>query len=326
VTAPAHTVIYTHGGGRLGNQVIRFAHWIAWARASGGEFEVLNVAFWPYAGNFALWREHPGCVFPVRPGRADRWARRRAGWPRLLGGWTEDNNRFLRVVQEAGRWWPGWQDISLDITKGESIDLEDPAFFARVAQSRVTTCCGWRIASWRLVAEQQAELRAFFQPAPAPARIAADFLAGLRARHDLVIGVFIRQSDYRQWHDGRFLFDTPRYAGWIRQLLDLHPGRRVAIVVASEVWQDPALFAGLPVHFATGSVNAGGHSFESWVELSLCDLVLSPPSTFSTTAAWISAVPLWPVTAADQELAPGQLLQDPLIDASRHPVFSRSVR
>ena len=324
--SPAHTVIYTHGGGRLGNQVVRFLHWLAWARAHAGQVEVLNFAFWPYAQYFSHWREQPGCLFPERPGRADGLARRWAAAPRRLFAFGESRGRLARAVQAAGRWRPGWQAIALDVAQGEGIDLEDPEFFARVARRPVTTCSGWKIAGWRLVAEQQAELREYFRPVPAPTRRAVEFLANLRRRHDVVIGLFIRQSDYQVWHDGRFYFSTGQYAAWIRQLLDLHGGRRGAIVVASEERQDPAVFAGLPVFFATGSPNAGGHWFESWVELSLCDFIVSPPSTFSATAAFLGGLPLWPLLAADQNLAPDQLLADGMIGAARHPVFSLAVR
>jgi hypothetical protein len=324
--SPAQTVIYTHGGGRLGNQVLRFAHWMAWARAHPGQVEVCNFAFWPFAAYFAVWREHPGCVFPLRAGRADRLARWRMALPRRLREWSEERSRLPRLVQAAGRWRPGWQAIALNIAREESIDLDDPGFLTRIARRPVTTCSGWKIAGWRLVAEQEGELRPLFRPVPEFERRSADFMAGLRQRHEVVIGIFIRQSDYCEWHDGRFYFSTAQYAAWIRQLLDLHGGRRVAIVVASEEWQEPALFAGLPVFFATGTPNAGGHWFESWVELSRCDFVVSPPSTFSATAAFLGAIPLWPVVSVEQNLAFDQLMADGMIGAARHPVFSLAVK
>jgi hypothetical protein len=286
----------------------------------------MNFAFWPYADFFEEWRERPGCVFPVRVGGADRLARWRAGQPGWLRVVSEKNTRLPRIVQAAGRWWPGWGAVKLDIVGEESADLEDPRFFARLTRQPVTTCCGWEIASWRLVAAQQAELRSYFRPAPEFARTAADFIDGLRARHDLVVGVLIRQSDYQSWHEGRFYFPAARYAAWIRQVLELHAGRSVAFVVASEVRHDPEVFAGLPVHFATGSPNAGGCWFESWVELSLCDFVVSPPSTFSATAAFLGGVPLWPLVAAGQDMAFDQLIPDGLIGAARHPVFSLAVK
>lgn len=326
MNTPAHTVIYTHGGGRLGNQVMRFAHWIAWVRAQAGDVEVLNLSFWPYAGFFAGWRDHPGCVYPVRTGRADRLAQWRAALPDWLRDISEKNTRWPRIVQAAGRWLPNWQAISLDIVREESADLEDPALLARIKARPVTTFCGWRIACWQRVEQQQAELRGLFQPAPEFQQRAAEFIGRLRAQHNVVIGVFIRQSDYREWHEGRFLFSATQYARWMRQLLDLHAGRQVAFVVASEVRQDPVVFAGLPVHFATGTPNQGGRGFESWVELSLCDFIVSPPSTFSATAAFLGAVPLWPVGSAEQTMAFDQIIKDGMIGAARHPVFSLAVK
>ena len=324
--SPPHTIIYTHGGGRLGNQVMRFAHWMAWVRAHPGEVEVVNFAFWPFAHYFEEWRSYPGCVFPLRSGRADRLARRRAALPSWLREIVEARSRLPRVVQAAGHWWPGWQAVELDIVREESIDLDNSDFLARIAQRPVTTCCGWKITSWRLVAEQQAELRDFFRPAPEFAGPAADFIGALRLEHDVVIGLLIRQSDYREWEGGRFYFSTAHYAAWIRQLVDLHAGRRVAVVVASEEWQDPAAFAGLPVHLATGNPRAGGHWFENWVELSLCDFVVSAPSTFAATAAFRGGVPLWPIGTADQVMAFDQVIADGMVGAASHPTFSRSVK
>lgn len=326
MTVPPHMVIYTHGGGRLGNQVMRFAHWMAWARAHAGEVEVLNLAFWPFAQYFTVWREHPACVFPLRAGRTDRLARWRTALPPWLRTWGEERCRLQRVVQAAGRWHPGWQAVALDDVRGESIDLGDPKFMMHIARRPVTTCSGWKIASWRLLGEQQAQLREFFRPAPEFAQRPAEFIAALRQQHDIVIGMLIRQSDYRVWDDGRFYFSTAKYAEWIRQLLDLHSGQRVAVVVASEDWQDPAFFAGLPVYLATGNPRAGGHWFENWIELSLCDFVVSAPSTFSATAAFLGGVPLWPVVATDQAMAFDQLMGDGMVGAARHPVFSRSVK
>jgi hypothetical protein len=322
---PAYTVIYTHGGGRLGNQILRFAHWMAWTRAHP-EVEVVNLAFWPYAEYFAVWREHPGCVFPVRPGREDSLARSRAFLPPFLKGWSERRDRLPRAVHALGRWWPGRQAIRLNVAGEESLELDGVDFFQRVTETRVTTCSGWKIASWRLLAEQQADLREFFRPEPRHARCSTEFIARLRESHDVVAGLLIRQSDYRMWNDGRFFFSTEQYVMWVRQLLDLCGGRRVAVVIASEVRQNSALFAGLPCHFATGNVEAGGHWFENWVELSLCDFVLSPPSTFSATAAFLGNVPLWPLVLAEQNLGFDQIIQDGMVGAARHPEFSCAVK
>ncbi|MDP3069244.1 MAG: hypothetical protein Q8N18_03100 [Opitutaceae bacterium] len=321
MTRRPHQIIYTHGGGRLGNQVLRFAHWIAWAMENAGEVEVLNLAFWPHARDFAVWRTHPGCVFPLRAGRADRLATMA---PRLWRA-LEKNSRLPRAVQAAGRRWPGWQAVDLDIVGEEQLAL-DADFLARVKRRRVTTCCGWEIANWPLVEKHAAAVRELFQPAAEHRAAAVGFISGLRRAHDLVIGVQIRQTDYRAWHDGRFHFSTERYAAWLRDLVALHPDRRVAFVVTSEVAQEPARFVDLPVFFAGGSANAGGDAIRGWAELSLCDLIVSPPSTFSATAAFLGGVPLWPLGAADQAMARDQVFSGGIVAAARHPIFSLAVK
>lgn len=326
MSRPRHTIIYTHGAGRLGNQVIRFAHWIAWVRANRGSVEVLNFSFWPYAHYFAAWQESPGCVFPLRGGWPDRWARWRAALPGPLLRFAEERSRSFRVVQGLGGKIPGSQAIALDVPAGEILDLDEAAFLERVTARRVTTLSGWRIASWRLVAEQQDELRKLFRPAETFAEPARNFIRRVRAEHDLVIGVLIRQSDYRVWDDGRFFYSSARYAAWIREAVALHPGRRVAFVVASEEAQDPAVFAGLPVYFATGNPGAGGHWVQNWIELAECDVIMSPPSTFSATAAFLGDAPLWPLVALEQKLALDQVVPDGMIGAAHHPIFSRSVK
>jgi hypothetical protein len=319
-----HTVIYTHGGGRLGNQLLRFVHWMAWAREHEGEAEVIDLAFWPYARFFQQWRDHPACVYPARPHRLDAAARQ---FRRLPGWLGRRGERYLkRTVHATGRWWPGWQAVALDDQAGESLGLESPDFFSSVTNHRVTTCAGWKISGWNFLARHQAVLRECFRPEPAFAARAEKFIAPLRDKYDVLAGLLIRQGDYRVWHDGRFCFSAETYAGWVRQLIDLHPGRRVAVVMACDERQETVDFAGLPCYFASGSANAGGHWFESWVELSRCDFILSPPSTFGATAAYLGAIPLWPLLATQQNLALDQIIEDALPGAAAHPVFGLSVK
>ena len=129
-----------------------------------GEVEVLNFSFWPYARYFDMWRAQPGCVFPIRDGRADWMAAHygaRAEWMRSL---FERKTRLPRVVQALGHVWPGWQAVDLDIVHEESLAL-DAAFLQRVKQRPVTTCCGWKISNWSLVEKYEAAVRELFRPA-----------------------------------------------------------------------------------------------------------------------------------------------------------------
>jgi hypothetical protein len=319
-----HRIIYTHGGGRLGNQVVRFAHWIAWALERGAEVEVRDLAFWPHAKYFATWQAHAGCVFPLRPDGWDEVARERGALPEYLLHRLEW--RIQHLVQRMGRHMPRWQAIGLDVAAGEALDLTDAGFMDAVRRHRVTTFAGWRIANWDLLARHETAVRNLFFPAADFAGPARMFVNQLRRRHGFLIGVLIRQSDYREWDGGRHYFPTSHYVRWIQQALQLYAGQQPAAIVASEERQDAALFAGLPIYEATGNPGGEGHWFENWAELSLCDVVISAPSTFSATAAFVGGAPLWPVVRADQSLEPSQIIRDGLPGAARHPDFGRAVK
>jgi hypothetical protein len=316
---PPATVIYTHGGGRLGNQVLRFAHWLAWAMEQGGAAEVRDLAFWPYAHHFATWRAHPGCVFPLR---ADGWAGLARGLQFLPAGVRHRLDwRVQHAVQARGARRPGWQAVALDVAAGETLDLGDPAFARRVAAAATTTCAGWRITGWDALARHQEAVRALLQPAREHAARAATLMAGLRQRHGFVIGVHLRQGDYRTWHDGRFLFSPAQYREWIRQALDLHAAQHPAVVLVADEPVDSIAASDRLV------VRPGhGNAMDDWAALALCDVILCPPSTFPATAAFAGNRPLWPVVRAGQVLDRAQILADGLLGAARHPEFSLAVR
>ena len=314
-----HKIIYTHGGGRLGNQVLRFAHWLAWAQEHAGAVEVRNLAFWPYAQYFETWRAHPGCVFPLRADAWDEVARARQwlpGWVRHRLDW-----RVQHQVHALGRRRAGWQAISLDDAADEALDLGDPALARKISNRSTTTCAGWRIASWELLARHQAAVRGLLQPARDFAAGADDFIGTLRQRHGFIIGVHLRQGDYRGWHEGRFLFPADRYLGWIRQALGLYAAQNPAVVLVSDAPVAGVAGSDLPVY-----QRPERHAMKDWTALSRCDVILCPPSTFPATAAFVGGRPLWPVTRADQVLDRAQLIADGLPGAARHPEFSLAVK
>lgn len=319
MSRPPHQVIYTHGGGRLGNQVLRFAHWLAWAMEQRGAIEVRNLAFWPYAAHFATWRAHPGCVFPLRSDRWDGLARGCRGlpdWLRRRVDW-----RLQRAIHARGARRPGWQAVTLDVAAGETLDLGGPAFAQKVAAAGTTTCAGWRITDWAALARQQDAVRDLLQPARNHATRAALLVGGLRQRHGFVIGVHLRQGDYREWHDGRFHFSPACYREWIRQATALHAPQNPAVVVVSDA-PVADIAAGDRHVFRADTCCA----MDDWTILSLCDVILGPPSTFPATAAFVGRRPLWPLVRADQALERTQIIGDGLLGAARHPEFSLAVR
>ena len=276
-------VVYTDGGGRLGNRIIRAAHWLAWAREQQNEVVVTDLALWPYAEYFVGSQRHPGCTWPLPSRVADCLSRFRSRLPGAVK--RRVDRRLPNLLHGLGKTLGIARSITADPEGGGRYELDSEDFRQRLGDRRLTFCRGWRFAGWERFARQQTALRAYFQPTEDWIQPARGYTLERRSTCDILVGVLIRRTDYRTWQQGRFHFSDGQYADWMRQVQALHGGR-VGFVIASDEAQDPAAFTGLSCVWTTGSVSAGGHWFGSFVELSLCDLIISPPSTFAAAAAF----------------------------------------
>lgn len=313
------TVLYTFGGGRLGNQLVRFAHWLAWTLEHEGKASVIDAGFWRYARHFDHWQSRRGCTFPVSMSWADLVSR-------TVDGATDGRSdrfeqRVLRLLHAAGGFVPGWQQMGSMESLAE-IDLADPEFLKRTEHARVTACAGWRIASWPLLAKHDTAVRRLLVPRTILLERCAAYVRTRRLKADLVAGVLIRHGDYRQWWGGRFHFETSHYAERMRAFVDQHPGRQVAFIVTSDEVQSPAHFAGLDVTFAPGSANAGGEAVEAMFTLASCDAILAPPSTFAAWASHWGRVPWWPIADSAGSDDVWQPVCGDLAAARVHPYLS----
>src|SRR6185312_11588390 len=118
-------VIYTHGAGRLGNQLLRFLHWISWVKTLDDTVVLLNFAFWRYASYFDVWSARPSCVIPLKYSTPiiDFAARSLSLAPqfiltRLEGRWIPQ-----RLLYRAASAYPNSHAILLNDQAGEHVDL-----------------------------------------------------------------------------------------------------------------------------------------------------------------------------------------------------------
>lgn len=318
------TIIYTHGGGRFGNQLLRFFHWLAWVTEDPGKRRIVNMAFWPYARLFHPWASSPGCVYPTRSVSWNCTARARLLLPlRYRGGFDW---RVARWVAAAARHLPKRCCSFRELQDGESLDIGSTGEMAPfLTEGGLTVFSGWQFTCWDLLLRHADEVRSLFRSGGEHAQSAAEFLRSCRERAEILIGLFIRRDDYRYWNEGRYFFPIERYVVWAREAAALFPGCRVRVILAGDERLDDSKFSGVPVELATGTINSGGHWFESFLELSGCDLILSPPSTFSACAAFLGRARLLPLRASEQRLDLSDALDDHLFGASRDPDFSQAV-
>ena len=270
-----------------------------------GTCSVLHLPFWPYAKLFLEWSQRPACVIPGRGDGINMLARL---MNRLPGKEWDVNWKLQRIALRASRHMRPMGVDLLDKPFDQIDNLEDPAFVDRARDARYLVCAGWEYGCWSWLERHAGDVRSQLAPLPVYCDPAAAFIAELRKRYDVLIGLFARRGDYRTFFEGRFYFAWSDYRRWIREILDLHPGRRVAIVAASDDPIPMEEFRGLPVIPTSGSVNRGGHWMESFLELAQCDLILSPPSTFAACAAFYGDIPWWPLRSSGQTLRTDQML------------------
>ena len=135
--------------------------------------------------------------------------------------------------------------------------------------------------------------------------IAQSFIDNLRQEYDFLIGVAVRQGDYRSSGEifKRFLFEVDQYVNWIQQAKDVfaHKGR-IGFVLTADEPQDPEKFTGMSVHFSTGIAGGKGHFVESLIELSLCDMVMASGTTFAAWSAFAGNIPFLPLHKLNQKI------------------------
>jgi hypothetical protein len=330
------TIVYTKGGGRLGNQLINYANLLAF-QLEHAEFKMFDLAFVPYVDaygredlelvNFSdleldlMWKsfirtfwdwEQIASIrdfYPVNRFRHQMlhyFAQRQQNAQSIVGG----KPHALFSI-------PGDQYDSFDLTDDENVD--------RLRSKDLTLLAGWGVRCWPLVIKHLSTIRTHLTPGEEHLSVAHSFITPLREKHDKLVGVLIRQGDYRTWNDGKYFFESSRYKELMEAYAAKFPSQDVGFVIASDEQQDEEVFADDSFTFATGEAVGPGHYVENFAELSLCDEVLTPPSTFSVFAAILGESPVIPLHP-DIEQDGFECIDEPIRDGRAHPVLGQAVK
>jgi hypothetical protein len=335
----AHTIIYSRGGGRTCDQLLTLAQFVALAEEFEGEFSIVDVPFWRFGAGFSAFEADRICAVPRNPLPSGLSLVLRA-WERitrLSGGESASRGdrlrssvhwRLIRLLERAAArgcagFWIGdtrlapWEKAA--DRRRDFLYLDDPEVLADLRRHRITVVCGPKIRCWDLVVKHAERVRSALRIREEVTQKSRSYVDQLRRRYDFLVGVMVRQSDYREYADGRFFFASDQYAAWMREALEVfrHHGR-VGFLVASDEKQDPAAFSGLPVHFGTGFAVGCGHYLENLAELGCCDLVMTTASSFGCWGAFIGRAPVLPLVRPGQPLRARDTLAN-LWDCTRHP-------
>jgi hypothetical protein len=277
--------------GRLANRLMLFAHFISFAEER--RHRVINFTFHSYADLFDATCRDIYCGYPVIGRRS---------WLDIVPGIGDAirKTRLLYHVTRAaavlnGR-FPmfGRRVVTLrEIPRAAVTPLDSHEVQEQICDARIIFAYGWRFRASHLVQRHAEKIRAYFRPTEFHSCLAEQVLAPLRRDADVVIGVHIRQGDYRRWKGGRCFFPISRYAGWMHELAEQFPSERVTFLVCSDEPRQTQEFPGLSVGFGPGS------PFGDILGLAKCDYILGPLSTFSQWASFYGNKPLFLLRALD---------------------------
>ncbi len=308
-------LIYTHGAGRLGNQLFAYAHLLAFLEEHPEDYELINFSFIPYSAFLA---KTPAAI--ANPNGVRSLLGRLANWVEVnpaIGNTTPLKEKVIvngaRLLHSAAVVAPQGQSLIVkdiyywSLIAGERLaylDLALPQTIERLQSKAFTALAGWGIRSWSLLEKHGDAVRAALAVHPRYTTVAETFIQDLRQNYDFLIGVAIRQGDYRSPGKvfQRFLFESDQYAAWMRQATVAFAERgRVGFVLTADEPQNQALF-GSNVHFSTGIAGGQGHYLESLVELALCDVLMTSATTFAGWAAFWGNIPLIPLYDVSQTI------------------------
>jgi hypothetical protein len=255
--------------GRLGNRLLLSAYGMALAQASGQPF--LNFSLEEYRDLFPQTR---------LPSWLPTWRFHKFVRAALVG---------LKKIPGARRWF-----VRLDRQNAAAHSPDNPDFVAAVKCRLLTIIEGWPDPA-RIGFSPQASIaiRHKFMPPPYVLRVARDTVERARRGSDLLVGLHIRQTDYREYREGIFYYDRQDYRRAMKKMTAIFTGRRVAFLVCSDQEQNAHTFAPFRITMGPGTPLGDLHS------LAECDYVIGPPSTYSLWAAFYGSKPLYHMIEPD---------------------------
>jgi hypothetical protein len=271
--------------GQLANLLFVFGHFIAAAREH--DLAIVNPAFDEYVEYFEATR--PGFVarYPLRPGSAKGSKATRKLIYQLAYYLT-------RIVVRSPIKFPFIKAITLDWE--DELELDDPEFLKLTQATKVILAQGWLFRANASFAKHADAIRDFFRPvAPVQANVDA-LIKRARANRDVLVGVHIRQGDYRTFQGGRFFHETEGYVQLMDRVRQFFPGKQIRFLICSNVKQEEEKFAAFDFTFGTN------HFVEDMYAFAQCDYLVGPPSTYTMWASFYGRTPLFMVDDLSREI------------------------
>jgi hypothetical protein len=282
-----HTVVVMQRVGRLGNQIGLLANLIALSMATG--VRVCHPALGSYANYFKGTTGSLFCCYPssLSDRRSPPSSLLRASMHKICR--LLDRSGILRLAMPGRTFASDYQSL---------VDMTQPSFSAILRGGKVTFLTkGWffrypRVSKTNFLEE----VRNFFALAEPYASNVERILKRARAGCDILIGVHIRQTDFKGHAKGRYYFRTEDYARLMMNCQRLFAPAEVGFLVVSDEPHEASDFPLLHCYFSSGI------DIEDMYCLGGCDYIVgSAASSFSLWPAVLFQKPTYRIFEAAHE-------------------------
>jgi len=323
-------IIFTHGGGRFANQFTNFAHLIAFANQNN--FAIINIAFNDFSNLIENFKKSETVKYNFDKDDFNNYF--------LIKLFNLSKHRIyrkfiIRLLHLQAYLLPSYQSILfnkksilrfLNGRKFKNINLSDKKTLDLFALKTTTIIAGWGLRDWNLLEKKESLIKKELRFNEKYQKISDDFINKIKEKHDLLIGVFMRQTDYKNYNDGKYYLQTEEYIVLMEKLKKRYSNRNLAFIVASDEPKNIEDFKNLPVYFSTGIMGGEGHYIESFIQLGMCDYVLTVPSTFSAWATFMGESKIIPVYDKKMLVRESEYFNNNIFDAIKDEYFNNVIK
>jgi hypothetical protein len=275
-------IMLENGGGELANQLWAYVSVYAYAQERG--YQLSNPSFYEYGSSFVVPRSALLDLILFKPFKNYR-GRRSEMKPQL---WRKAYKVAVKMTTAV---FPT-KIISSMNTENRTYYLPPsaeptPELAALERSHKNIFMKGWLFRNPAGLEKYRNDIVEYFKPVPEVLATGAKFLKDIRKSYQHVIGVHIRQGDYKTFKGGKYWIEQVRIRGIINEFLAWSkiPANKACFVIASDGRIDHEEFEGLNI-----KTSAMG-SIEDLFMLSKTDLILGSDSSFGNFAAFYGNIP-----------------------------------
>ena len=273
-------VIIASGYGRWGNRLMLFTYAICWAEKNGAI--VLNPSFREYSKYFTYFMNNNLCSVPFLKHLNILFIK-------LIV--SELDNSFSRIPKRKGILLE--RIVNTLYLSGKDQETESSNFLCVLKKNRVVFLDGFIMGNrnFDLVKKHHNELTSIFTFIPEIQDTGQQIIKPLIEKNKILMGVCMRQGDYKTFRKGFFYLEDEKYLQLIK-LLQIQFNDNINFFIASEERNKTFdVKENILINCESPALNI--HI------LSLCDYLIGPPSTFMTWSSFYHSTPVCYIDSTD---------------------------